>query len=74
MEVVPCSAGAEEVTVHKEKDGNWGGGILLPDPGVHGPARNEERSPETPTSIFERGTTSTTEVAPAEEQDEPTLH
>ena len=74
MEVVPCSVGSEEVAVHEEKDGNWGGGIVPPNLGVRGPARSEERSLETQTSIFERGVTSTAEVARVEEQERPAIH
>ena len=43
VEAVPCLAGSEEVAVHKEKDGDWGGRILPPDSGIRGPARSEER-------------------------------
>ena len=49
---------AEEVAGHEEKDSDWGGGILPPDPGVHKPARNEERRSERLTTTCERGMTS----------------
>ena len=48
VDIVPCSKGKEEVAVHEEKDGNWGGGITLPDPGVYGPGTSEERPPGCP--------------------------
>ena len=67
MDVVPCFAGTEEVAVHEEKDGNWGGGIPPLNPGVYGSATSEERHPDTPTVIFERGSTVTTGEAPEEE-------
>ena len=63
VEVVPCSAGAEEVAVYKEKDSDWGSQIILPDSGVRAPTRSEERSQEMQTSIFERGVTSSAEAA-----------
>ena len=44
VEVVPCSVGLEEVAVHVEKNGDWGGGILPPISGVRRPAGSEERS------------------------------
>ena len=64
VDIVPCSKGKEEVAVHEEKDGNWGGGITLPDPGVYGPGTSEERPPGMPTGTFGRGSTQTTGEAP----------
>ena len=61
--VIPCSKGLEEIALHKEKDGDWGDGILPPDSAARRPARSKERSQETLTSIIERGATSTTEEA-----------
>ena len=52
VDVVPCSTGTEEVTVHEEKDGDWGGGVLPLDPGVPGPAKDKERSPDIPMTTF----------------------
>ena len=51
LEIILCSAQTEEVTVHEEKDGDWGGGILPPAPGLQGHTVREERSQETPTTV-----------------------
>ena len=57
----------EEVAVHEEKDGDWGGRILPLYPRVSEPLGSRERSQETPTLMFERRETSSAEVARAEE-------
>ena len=64
IDVVPCLEGTEEVAVHEEKDGDWGVGIPLPDPGVYGPGTSGERHPGLPTVTFGRGSTQTTGEAP----------
>ena len=67
VEVMPSPAGSEEVAMHEEKDGDWGGVILPPYQGVHGPARSKESSQELLTLTFKRGATSTEETTRAEE-------
>ena len=64
IDVIPCSEGTEEVALHEEKDGDWGGRIPPPDPGVCGPDTSRERHPRLPTVTFGRGSTQTTGEAP----------
>ena len=65
-----CSTGAEEVPVHEEKDGDWGGGILPLNPGMGRPAMSKEGHSDTPPATFNRRSTAITGEALEEGRDE----
>ena len=53
MDIIPCPAGTEEVTIYEEKDGDWGGGDREAEIGT----RNTTTKPRGVWTHHERGKT-----------------
>ena len=69
-DTTPCSEDTKEAAVYEEKDGDWGGGMPLPDPGAYRPNISGEGHSGPSAITFEGKGTLTTREAPEEEQEE----
>ena len=70
MDVALCPADLGEVTIHKEKDGDWGGKLPTPNPGMDRPTISEEGHSNTPPAPFNSGSTASARETLEEGQDE----